>query len=282
MTLDLYTVNGTDAVGAFDPGQYPVQVAEALLPSEWQPLADQLSGIGTTPLINWFSMGIGSDPRWDTYPAATYPMGASVDLGINDLVAAVQSSPVGTPKALAGYSQGAIVTSTFWRDHVLNPAGDCSAYLGDFVAAVNWGNPMRCPTIPAGGNTFAGWPQQSGGGISGSSDLTAAQTPPWWLDFADPNDLYTDSPVGTAAGLDEQLIYNLIVTTSFGGTLEGLLVVLEELVDQLNQPLIEVIGVATAIFNGLTFIAAGPAAGHYTYNIGPAISYLQSVAIQFA
>lgn len=275
MILNLFTVNGTGALGPTDPGQYPVQVAEALLPSGWQFLADQLGGLATVPLINWVPIN---------YPAAVYPMGASVNTGVANLVAAIASTPVGTPKGFAGYSQGAIVTSTVWRDYVLSPTGQLNAYLNDFEAGgtVNWGNPLRCPTIPANGNTYAGWAQQSGGGISGTNDLTAAQTPSWWYDFADPNDLYTDCPVGTAAGADETLIYQLIVTTNFGGTLEGLLTLVESAIDQFNQPLTEVIGIATAIYNGLTFAAAGPAAGHYTYQIGPAISYLTEVALQYA
>lgn len=267
--LNLFTVNGTGAAGPYDPGQYPVQVAQALLPSDWQFVADQIDGLRTDPLINWVPID---------YPASIYPMGASVDKGIAALVSAIQQTP--GPIALAGYSQGAIVTSTVWRDHLLT--GDLRSRVNDIVAAVNWGNPMRCPTIPANGNTYAGWAPQKGGGISGSNDLTAAQTPSWWLDFANPNDLYTDSPVGTAAGEDEQLIYNLIVTTSFGGTLAGLLVIIEELIEQFTNPLAEVIGIAEAIWNGLVFLFAGPSAGHYTYDIGPAISYLRQVALQYA
>lgn len=278
MTLTLFTINGTNfgpgPANPEDPGQYPVQVALALLPSEWSGVAASLAGVAPpASLINWIPI---------PYEATIYPMGASVNDGIAKLKAAILGCPVGTPKAVASYSQGSLPWSTVWRDHILNPAGDLHAYLDDFVACVNWGNPMRCPTIPANGNTYAGWAQQTGGGISGTNDLTAAQTPSWWLDFADPNDLYTDSPVGTAAGTDEELIYNCIVSTSFGGTLAGLLVVLEQLVKQFSNPWKEIVGIATAIYNGLRFLAAGPGAGHYTYRIGPAISYMQSVALQYA
>lgn len=270
--LTLFTGNGTGAAGPLDPGQYPVQAATALLPSPWQFIADQLDGIATQSLINWIPID---------YPASVYPMGSSVNVGIANLVTAIRSQPVGTPKSLSGYSQFAICTSTVWRDHILSPAGDLHDYLDDFVAAVNWGNPMRCPGI-ANGNAYAGWAIPSGGGISGTNDLTPAQTPPWWLDFANHNDLYTDSPVGTDAGADEQRIYELIVTTSFGGTLAGLLRIIEQLAEQFANPLAEVIGIAEAIWNGLVFLFAGPNAGHFTYDIGPAISYLQQVAQQYA
>lgn len=277
MTLTLFTTNGTAFNGTnnpYDPTQYPVMVANALLPSDWAPIANQLEGTpGGAPLINWWA---------NPYPASVYPMGASADTGIANLAAAVLSTPVGTPKALASYSQGSIVASMFWRNNVLNPAGSCHAYVNDFVAAVNWGNPLRCPTLPATGNIYAGWPQPGGGGIAGSNDLTAGEMPPWWLDFANPNDLYTDSPVGTAAGVDEELIYNLIVTSSFGGTLVGLIRLLESVVAQFHRPLAEIIGIATAIYNGLTFLGAGNNAGHYTYNVSPAIEYMYSVATRYA
>lgn len=273
MTLTLYTVNGTGSYPT-DPTNFPSMVALALQ-SPWQFVADQLDGLATNPLINW----IPTD-----YPMATYPMGASVNTGIQVLGNNIAATPLGTQKGMAIYSQGGIVGSTIWRDHILSPAGELHAYLPDFQAGgtVTWGNPLRCPTISANGNTYAGWAQQSGGGISGTNNLTAAQTPSWWLDFADPNDLYTDCPVGTAAGEDETLIYNMVVTSSFGGTLEGLLTLVESAIEQFHQPLAEVIGIATAIWNGLTFAGAGMNAGHYTYNVAPAIGYLQSVATQYA
>lgn len=275
MTLTLYTVNGTSFGGAnnpFDPGQYPVMVANALFPSDFSAIANKLDGLAPSkPIINWWA---------NPYDAAVYPMGASVGRGVANLVNAVQSSAVGTPKAIASYSQGAVVASTFWRDHVLNPDGDCHAYENDFVAAVNWGNPMRCPGI-AKGNTYAGWAIPPGGGISGTNNLTADETPDWWYDFANPNDLYTDCPVGSAAGADEELIYNMVMTQSFGGTLKGLLALLESVVIQFRRPLVEIIGIATAIWNGLVFLGAGPSAGHYSYNVAPAISYMRSVALQY-
>jgi hypothetical protein len=287
MTLTLYTVNGTAAAGPYDPAQFPIMVANALIPDGEQKFADKLDGLNTLPLINLWA---------NPYPASTYPMGASVNTGIVNLLGAVLASPVGTPKALAGYSQGAIVTSTFWRDYVLSPAGPAHAYLNDFVAAVTWGNPMRCPGV-AYGNDYAGWTKPSGGGISGTNDLLPSQTPSWWYDFANPNginsgaDLYTDSPValsadGTSivmddAAVDEMLIYNCIVTTSFFGTLEGLLKILWRLIEQFTRPWDEIVGLAESIWNGLTFISEGPAAGHYTYDVGPAISYMSSVATQY-
>lgn len=270
MTLSVLTVTGTTFSGvdnSFDPFQYPVGVALNLLPSPWQLLADDLAGLQYPPLINWVPID---------YIANLYPMGASVDDAVQKLVTAINNTP--GPLALVGYSQGSIPVSRIWRDYILS--GPLNHRLGDIKAAVNWGNPMRCSGI-ANGNAAAGLAIPSGGGISGDN-LTAAQTPSWWFDYANPNDLYTDCPVGTRAGDDETLIYKLIVTTSFGGTLAGLLKIVEALIGQFNSPLTELIGIVTAIWNGLQFVVAGPNAGHYTYDIGPAITYLRSVALQFA
>lgn len=268
MTITLYTVDGTAALSETDPGQYPNQVAVALQTNPWQLVADRLDGLATPP----------SPWRWAPvpYPAATFPMQASINTGVSNLVGLIQSTP--GQFALAGYSQGAIVTSTVWRDYILSPSGALHNRLDDIVAAVNWGNPMRCPGI-ANGNTYAGWPIPAGGGIAGTGDLTAAQTPDWWLDFANPNDLYTDSPVGTAAGTDESLIYNMVLDSD---TLEvsEMIALIESVIKQFSNPLVELVGIVTAIINGLTFAAAGPAAGHYTYDIGPAIRYLTEIGQQ--
>lgn len=281
MTLSLITINGTGSFST-DPTNYPSLVALALQPSGEQIFGDKLDGLDTVSPINWYPVN---------YPMATYPMGASVNTGIVATIAAIQSMPVGTPKAIASYSQGSIVGSTVWRDYVLNPNGVLHPYLNDFVASVTWGNPMRAPNV-CNGNAYGGWGAQSGGGISGVDDLLPSQTPSWWLDFADPNDLYTDSPVAlNAAGTeivmndaanDEMLIYNMVVSTSFGGTLEGLLKLVVSAIEQFSSPIEFIVGLATSIYNGLRFLAAGPNAGHYTYDPTPAIDYLASVATQYA
>lgn len=274
MTLTYFTVNGTQFGGVADPrdpGQYPVMVANNLAMNPWQVVADQLDGLRATPLLNWIPT---------PYPAAVYPMAASVTKGVQVLGNNIASCPVGTPKALGGYSQGAVVTSTVWRDHILNPAGELHAYENDFVAALTWGNPMRAPGV-CNGNTYAGWANPGGGGIAGTDDLTTDETPSWWFDFANPNDLYTDSPVGTAAGADEQLVYQLIMTQSFGGTLIGLLALIRSAIMQFSQPLTEIIGIATAIWNGLVFLSAGPNAGHYQYSVVPAITYMYQTAVAY-
>jgi hypothetical protein len=77
------------------------------------------------------------------------------------------------------------------------------------------------------------------------------------------------------------LIYNLIVTTGFGGTFEGLLKIVWQLIKQFVRPWDELVGLIEAIYHGLEFVAEGPAAGHYTYDVTPAISFMRSVALKY-
>ena len=232
----LFTVNGT---GVDMWTGYPADVARALGDEQyyWQPIG---------------------------YPSAVFPMGKSVDAGVSELVNQINRHP-GT-FAMIGYSQGAIVTCKVWRDHILNPDGDLHHRLGDIFAHITYGNPMRAVGV-ANGNVYAGQPLPekvdftTPGGIAGSDDLTAAQTPDFQLDFANNNDLYTSCPTGDA-GKVEQNIYDIVQKASFLNIIS--------IAKDLTAP----IGTVEAIINGLTFAAAGPTAGHWTYDIGPAIRYL--------
>lgn len=344
----IFTVNGTGSRGPDDPGQYPVQVANALIVHEWQRFAAKLDGRRNLEPWKWFAVD---------YPAIVFPMGSSVDTGVANCVAAIGFTP--GPFALAGYSQGAVVTSHVWRDHILNPNGELHGryVAGDFLGAVNWGNPCRAPGI-ARGNVYAEWAVPSGGGIAGSGrtsvasgplggllpagggtgigdilkdvglghlspsggllkdaglqlpgggaplgslggilgglgglltphtvgdragndDLTTAETPDNWLDFANPNDLYTDCPDG-AAGHDENLIYQIVMSRSVLGGFEAVIAMMLDAAEQFTRPVQAVTGMAEAIYNGMRFAAAGPSAGHYTYDIRPAIRWLAELAV---
>jgi intein/homing endonuclease len=137
VTLSLFTVGGTDEAGPTDPNQFPVQVANRLLPSGWQIVADQLDGLATLSPVRWFPIN---------YPAALYPMAPSVQAGREHLVAAIQSAP--GPFVLCGYSQGAIVTDVVWSQDILAATGVIHQRLNDVAAIFNFGDPLRC--FPAG------------------------------------------------------------------------------------------------------------------------------------
>jgi hypothetical protein len=232
------------------------------------------------------------------YPASIFDpnMGASVTAGFNEGVRLASQVYPNNLVIPIGYSQGAICASHFWRDYIL--ANNLQARI---PAALVWGNPCRSPGF-ANGNAYAGWGMpgtEDGvvtGGISGPDNLLSSQTPSNWFDFVwlgtdgGATELYTNAPVGTnpwtaesSAGLDETLLYNIIVSQNFEGTLEGLLALVESAAAQFVNPISEVVGIAEAIFNGLNFLGAGAAADHYAYNVQPMIDYLtQVVAPQYA
>jgi len=251
--INLFTVNGT-AVTMWDGP--PADTARALGDEQWL----------------WQPIG---------YPSATFPMLPSRKAGEEELVRQINLHP--GKIALAGYSQGALITGTVWRDRILNPAGDLHHRLSDVVAIIHWGDPMRCPGI-ANGNTFAGLPMPREldgvvtGGISGPDDLTPEQTPDFLLSFANDGDLYACSPQGldhqSPAGKVEKLIYDFIQEVTF----IDVMAIAEEILKAIFVPLTNLIPLIQAIINAGLFFGAGMAAPHYHYPIDGAVAYLRQVA----
>jgi len=207
------------------------------------------------------------------YPATPFPMKQSYDVGINELVNQCRIH-AGKPKILAGYSQGAIVTSRVLTQEVFNPAGRLHDLKHEFVAGVTWGNPDRELGV-AHGNRFAGWPVPQGRGITQDR---LANTPSWWLDFAHganspwKRDLYTDVP-DDDAGEIMQAMWKIIENVNIMGV-NGLL---EQFVEMFERPLVEIVALfRSVLYAGMFFFSGtGP---HISYNIEPAVQYLRGVA----
>lgn len=92
------------------------------------------------------------------YPASTVFIGPSIEYGVDWIIADIEKTPIGTPFALGGYSQGAAVMSRIYdecrRGRLVNRRHDLRA-------VVTFGNPMR-----QDGHTFPG-----SSGYSGSCDI---------------------------------------------------------------------------------------------------------------
>lgn len=220
------------------------------------------------------------------YPSATFPMGPSVNAGVAELVRLLTEVHTTGPIVLCGYSQGMLVVCTVWRDYFLNPAGSLHHRLGDVIGIIGYGNPMRCPGI-ANGNAYAGQALpakldgQTTGGIAGPDCLTAAQTPAFFLDFANDGDLYAGAPVGdnpwtaeSNVGHDETLIYRIIQNFS----LANIEAIVQTVLAVLTDPWDQVIPLVQAIYNGGLFFSMGMNAPHYRYDIGPAVTWLNQLA----
>lgn len=269
MTLSLFTVGGTGEAGPTDPNQFPVQVAERLIPSGWQIVADKLDGLATISPVRWFPIN---------YPAVLYPMAPSVQSGRENLVAAIQSAP--GPFVLCGYSQGAIVTDVVWSQDLLADTGVIHDRLPDMAAMFNFGDPLRCPGI-ANGNLLAGIPLPEDldgvvtGGIAGPADLRPEQTPEFVYSFALDGDLYASAPVGNnpwtdeaPAGFVETSVYNIVQ--------QATVIDVTAVAEDLAVP----VGLVEAIVNGLTFAAAGANAPHFRY--GPYVPTVVTKVRQLA
>lgn len=105
------------------------------------------------------------DARKVQYPAAAWPMGVSIDNGVNLVKAAINSLPSGTPFCLGGYSQGAAVMSKVY-DALRN--GDMTSRASSFKGAVLFGNPMRQQDFTAPGVTWSGCADIPGSTTGGS------------------------------------------------------------------------------------------------------------------
>jgi hypothetical protein len=270
----LITVNGTG-----DPDPASTAGFSGLLGSivggvnPWEIVADMLGG-SQTPIPPWQWQAIG-------YPAAVFPMNASVQNARAQIVAALggpassfYQAPVypSGPFALSGYSQGALVTGQVWAQDILSPTGVLHHRLADCMSVVNFGDPYRCPGV-SNGNVYQGIPipgTEDGdvtGGIAGPLDLTVAQTntlnslgKPVVMSFSLPGDLYASAPVGTnpwtaeaSAGKVGTSIYSFIENGSF--------FTLVDIAADLFIPL----GTIEEIINGITFAAAGLNAPHWRY-----------------
>jgi len=206
------------------------------------------------------------------YDAQAFPMKPSYDQGIEELVVQCRKH-AGKPKVLAGYSQGAIVTSRVLKHEVLNPAGRLHDLKDEFVGGVTWGNPDRELGI-ANGNAFAGWPVPEGRGIT---DDRLDGTPDWWLDFAHgansqwKRDLYTDAP-NDEAGVDMTTIWRLVENVTIS-SLTGLMV---NLLDAVQKPMEQIVPMFRAVLYAGAFFFSGTGP-HVNYDIDPAVRYLRQL-----
>jgi hypothetical protein len=92
------------------------------------------------------------------YPASTAFIGPSVEVGAQWVMDQIKATPVGTPFALGGYSQGAAVMSRVYTEC---RQGQLINRRSDLRAMVTFGNPMR-----EKGHTFP-----NSGGYSGACDM---------------------------------------------------------------------------------------------------------------
>lgn len=242
--------------------------------------------------LNWRWQGI-------QYPAVAFPMRPSILAGIESTVAALNDPRNSGKFVLTGYSQGAIVVCMVWLHDILNPTGRLHHRLNDCLGVITYGNPMRAPGV-AYGNLIAGKPippKRHGhitGGIAGPACLRPEQClfplghplagSPAVIDFANPGDLYTDAPIGSAPwvreteiGHNETMIYEMIL--DFNGS--DILSFTREVFEILNMPWRQLVPLVLSIWDGLFFFGQGTAP-HGSYDVRPAIGHLDQLGRMYA
>lgn len=259
----LVTVNGMGAPDPYAEGLTFAGDLGRIVSNPWNDIYAQFIGPQVANKIDWRPVG---------YSALPFPMGPSVREGIEHAIAVIKgSSARGTKLLLSGYSEGALVVDTLWRDEILKPTGRLHDRLDDVKGIVVFGDPMRCPG-KANGNVYAGFGVPglvngvTSGGIAGPGDLKPEETPDFLLSCSNLGDLYAAAPVGdtpwlseTPIGHDETLIFSLV--QDFDG--KSLLAFVTEMAKILGVVLTSGLNIATLLSVVTSTIggAFGPGAG---------------------
>ena len=182
----------------------------------WAASPDTVVGASANPnLFNWVavsypaSMPIAPAPLDNQWQPSNLSLAQSVQVGVNELTQLIQNTP-GT-FVLCGMSQGSMVVTKVMQS--LLPGGVLSSRIGDCIAGIAFGNPMRKPgvTFPGGtaSSTVISGSRYYGGGIysgaaspstpilSGNGPIT---TPNWWWEMSTVGDFFSDAPMETVAG----------------------------------------------------------------------------------
>jgi hypothetical protein len=267
------SVNGTGVSDPFGPG-FDADIGRFFQINPYAQIACDMDGLEPPdpPPIFWAPAA---------FPAAVFPMMASVKQGIVSVTAQVdQWHTPGNPLFIGGYSQGAIVIGMYYLQNVLSPNGVHHRHLADLARGgiINFGDPLRAPGI-ANGNKELGFALPSTldgvdtGGIGGPLVLHPEDTPDWYLSCALDGDLYASCPIGdnpwaaeASTGKVETSVYNFVES---GSILDFLKIALD-----VGAP----IGTVKAIYNALKFASAGMNAPHWQYGpfVGPAINWILS------
>lgn len=205
--------------------------------------------------------------RWRPvgYDSADFPLNRGRDQARAELVNRINQHP--GPFNMAAYSLGADAASLVWK-YDLQPGGVIAHRRNDLKRAVMFGNPRREVGVVRPGQRNP--PPSNTGGIS---DDRLVNTPSWWWEFVHDNDLYSDNDPKTQAGENKTSIYKLIMADPFRGP-DSLLA---QLVETVVNPVSGIIGLFSAIFDGIKF---GANQGPHLFgaeDVGAAINHLRGI-----
>jgi hypothetical protein len=210
------------------------------------------------------------------YPAAPFPMGKSITAGkveLRNQITIWRGQIERSGFAIAGYSQGAVITSEVWEQDI-KPVNGVLHWAFPFIRkAVTWGNPSRelgkvYPDFAAG---------QDVAGLNTSGVAYPADrlhdTPSWWRDYAHKGDLYATVEQNGDAAEDKTAIWRIIRGEKF---FVGPDTLLEQFLEIAKQPIPGAIGAFRAMLDAGMFFGKG-LTPHTSYNISPAIDFLRAI-----
>ena len=166
--LTVFDVAGTSMASVFTAGAVPTT---AQTPPSWN-LAN---------MVNKSLITVKEVP----YPACV-PFGASYQAGARMLRGMINQLPPGSPFAMVGTSQGAMVTADVYQTLLANDLSGTGPLAGrndDFKLGVTYGNPCR-----KAGSIAPNCTDPGGWGINRESWLMTTVEPKRWWDFANPGD----------------------------------------------------------------------------------------------
>lgn len=173
--------------------------------------------------------------------------------------------PPGTPWGLAIYSQGGIIGSSVWLDHIAPATGSLHWRRSSWRATLAFGNPYREL------NTVAEWVQDPPRpNTHGISNVRMVNTPPQWKEVARRGDLYTEVEAGSEATEHKTAIY-MAVQNKWSGHPDSLL---NQMFELTQRPAPEFLAMVQAIANGAMFL--GNMQAHAGYDLRPCIDYMRA------
>lgn len=205
--------------------------------------------------------------------------------GVNELARLVGSNvmdngvpfPAGTPWSLAGFSQGGIVVSYFYFDH-LAPGKDLNWRLKDLRGVLAYGNPCRQT------DSVAPWMPSTKKGTHGLDPYRRFGLPSYpikpdnWIDVYREGDIFADNGDDRESGYKAS-IYEAVMSdfTSNPYSLAAELVELfKDGVSDIGALFNDILGIIMAIISGASFLADNPNPHYSPFDIGGGIDWMRS------
>lgn len=187
--------------------------------------------------------------------------------GIDELVRLLSDTsllPPGTQWGMAIFSQGAIVGTRVFLEHVRPESGRLHWRLKDLAGVVAFGNPYREQDV------IAPWvPDRPKRGTQGISNTRMTDTPAWWREHSRTGDLYAENP-DSEVGQARTAIYQIVAESRWSGNESAMW---ERIIDLAQDPADGLMDIALAIAGGVRFLTN--MSPHGGYDLRPCIDFMR-------